>query len=252
VTSLVIEQFGAPLSIREARVLEFARERAADELAGRTVWCASAGRTGRSQARALRACLRSTGDESVRSAPLELHAREPLNRLAERLDSALRGRGGETPLDSEEEQIYSRESQDGDEVSGEAVRPGDVVVVHDPLGAALGSFFKAQGAHVVWRISVGSRQETVIEAWRFLHRRPPRLDAYVIGWRPPARQRFAGGLAALISSPGVVSAKETEAPAGRTGYEEITWTSLLADVVESDHHDRVGGMLHARPAVAAR
>jgi hypothetical protein len=104
----------------------------------------------------------------------------------------------------------------------------------------------------VWRISVGSRQETVVATWRFLHRSPPRLDAYVTGWRPPASRRFARGLAALISSPDVVCAKELEAAAGPTSYEAITWISLLADVVESDRHDRVGGTLHARPAVAAR
>ena len=77
-TSLVIEQFGPPASTREARVLEFSRRRAANELAGRTVWCISAVRAGRSRARALRSCLSTAGDGSVGSGWLDVQAREPL------------------------------------------------------------------------------------------------------------------------------------------------------------------------------
>ena len=44
-TSLVIEQFVAPDSDRAVRRLELTRRRAANDLAGRTVWCvAVAGR----------------------------------------------------------------------------------------------------------------------------------------------------------------------------------------------------------------
>jgi hypothetical protein len=42
VTSLVIEQFATPDTHRKARELELTRRRAADELAGRTVWCITA------------------------------------------------------------------------------------------------------------------------------------------------------------------------------------------------------------------
>ena len=41
-TRLEAERFGEPATLRDLRVLRFARERAVDGLAGRTVWCATA------------------------------------------------------------------------------------------------------------------------------------------------------------------------------------------------------------------
>lgn len=42
VTSVVIEQIEIPASSRQWRAITAARERVADVLAGRTVWCAAA------------------------------------------------------------------------------------------------------------------------------------------------------------------------------------------------------------------
>jgi hypothetical protein len=35
-------------------------------------------------------------------------------------------------------------------------------------------------------------------------------------------------------------------------WQSLGWTSVLADLVERDRDDSVGGMLHARPSVAPR
>jgi trehalose synthase len=259
VTSLVIEQFGAPGTSREARGLEFARRRAVYELAGRTVWCATAARAGLAGAEALRVCLGSAGDGSVSSGRMDVALREPLRQLSERLDAMLRGRSTMEPaLGPADDEAYDESSARGEGFVAGSVRPGDVVVVHDPLGAALASIFRARGAHVVWRVSFGSNQPTVVEAWRFVQRRRPQVDAYVTSWRPQVQRRFRRGVAAFMSSPDVVSAKEV-APRGSreqripdADYDELTWTSLLADVVQADHEEHVGGTLHARPTVAAR
>jgi len=66
------------------------------------------------------------------------------------------------------------------------------------------------------------------------------------GWLGPA------GIAAYISAPGVMSAKQVDASEPDQSYEEICWTAVLADVVRDDRADRVGGTVHARPSVAAR
>jgi hypothetical protein len=47
-------------------------------------------------------------------------------------------------------------------------------------------------------------------------------------------------------------AKEVDADRPGSDYEEIGWTSLLADVVREDRAERVGGTVRARPSVAAR
>src|SRR4051812_33009893 len=57
VTSLTIEQLGLPSSARRMRALDAARARAADELGGRTVWCATALPARRGAAQRLRASL---------------------------------------------------------------------------------------------------------------------------------------------------------------------------------------------------
>jgi trehalose synthase len=257
VTSVVIEDFGAPGSTRDARVLEFARRRAADELAGRTVWCAGAARHGRSEAQALSVCLRSSGElggaEHVDSASIEVEVQGPLMRLTERLDAMLRGIvSAASTLGPAEAEVYAGGVQDGEELVGRDVRPGDVVVLHDPLAAALAQALRARGAHVVWRVAIGRRQAGVVEAWRFLHRIRPALDAYVTAWRVPATRRRTG-LAAFMSSPDVVSAKEIGDSSGRGDtYDELGWASLLADVVQADREERVGGTLRPRPTVAAR
>jgi hypothetical protein len=90
-------------------------------------------------------------------------------------------------------------------------------------------------------------------AWRFLHRTRPGLDAYITAWRSdrPARTGTAR-IAAYVAAPSVVSAKEVDASRSGEGYEEIGWTTLLADVVRDDRTERVGGTVRARPSVAAR
>jgi hypothetical protein len=54
-------------------------------------------------------------------------------------------------------------------------------------------------------------------------------------------------IAALMPSSGVGFAKEFTDRA-----EDLAWSSLLADVLEHDRVECVGGTLHVRPIVAAR
>ena len=75
----------------------------------------------------------------------------------------------------------------------------------------------------------------------------------MIAWRSGlTAPRAHAGVAAYITAAGVVSAKEVDANGPGSDYEEISWTTLLADVVRDDRAERVGGTVHARPSVAAR
>jgi len=71
------------------------------------------------------------------------------------------------------------------------VRPGDIVIIHDPQPAGLAEQAKKLGAHVVWRCHVGidEHNEHSIAGWEFL--RPylePYVDHYIFTDRrfPPA------------------------------------------------------------------
>jgi hypothetical protein len=226
VTTLVIEQFAEPDSHRAVRRLELTRQRAADELAGRTVWCVAVAHSGRSAADALRASLRSLRDDGMATRGITV-------------------RGGQSLVSVIDA---------GDELLGYEVRAGDVVVLHDPIAAALSDAVRARGAHAIWRLHRERLQDAAAEAWGMLHRRRPRVDAYMTAWqrRSPRGVGRVGGVAAFMQSPDVVSAKEVSTGGPERRYGQLGWTSLLAEVVREDHDERVGGTLHARPAVAPR
>lgn len=215
-TTLVIEHFDTPASGRDSRRLELARQRAADDMAGRTVWCATAVPSARSAADALRACLRAMSEEGVGAGSIWVRA-------------------------------------ESDDLVGDDVHAGDVVVLHDPVCAGLAEAVRARGAHAIWRVSPEPRRGPAAELWRSMRVHPPGLDAYIVAWRERHTRRPAtDGLAAFIAAADVVSAKEIAPRRRKPGYDDLGWTSLLADVVRADRNDCVGGTLHARPSVAAR
>jgi hypothetical protein len=225
VTSLVIEQFAAPDSVRAIRRLELTRRRAADELAGRTVWCVSSVRAGRRAADALRRRLRALSDDGLASRGIWMREGVTLTRVTE----------------------------NGDELLGSEVRAEDVVVLHDPIAAALAEAVRARGAHAIWWLPAERLADAADEPWALAHRTRPRVDAYVTAWR----RRGAGGadrasVAAFMSGPNVVYAKELATEEAQRGYSQLGWTSLLAEVVCEDHDEHVGGRLHPRPGVARR
>jgi hypothetical protein len=241
VTSLLLQHLGAPSSAREARALDSARKRAVDELAGRTVWCASALRASGDSAGLLRSSLRWAGDDGVIASRLDVLAGEPLRQLAERLDEMLHGAAYGHPGAGEQE-IYADGMRVGETLVGPDVRADDVVVAHDPLTALLAQAIRERGAHTVWHVSVapGAPGAAVREALAFVRRFTSGLDAYVV--------RSGAHVTALMPSADIVA--DTEAHGDP--YRDVGWGSMLAAVVHADRDETVGGRRHPRPAVAAR
>jgi hypothetical protein len=112
------------------------------------------------------------------------------------------------------------------------VRAGDIVVLHHPLTAEPAEAIRERGAHAVWQL-IAPRE------------RSPGVDAYVVTGRTADGAHV---VAALMPSAGIVSAKQMRGPA----YRDVGWSSLLADIVQTDREECVGGTLHARPAIAPR
>jgi hypothetical protein len=254
VTSFVIEQFHTPDTQRSARRVDSARRRALEQLAGRSVWCIAATPAETPAADALEHCLCAIRDQGVPSQRTLLQLGEPLIGLMQRLDAMLRGVTLFGPaFAAGEEDALRKGRQDGDTLIPDQVTAGDVVVLHDPIAAALAPAIRERGAHAIWRTSIGRWEGSASAAWRFLHRSSPALDAYVIAWRSvPTAPRAHAGVAAYIAAAGVVSAKEVDTNGPGSDYQEIGWATLLADVVREDRAERVGGTVNARPLVAAR
>jgi hypothetical protein len=176
--------------------------------------------------------------EDVRSTMLDVQAGEPLQRLAGRLGAMLSG-SPSTPatLGPADDDVCLDALADADALLDPVVASGDVVVLCDALAALLTSAIRERGAHAVW---FGTGAPVAGQAWGFLRRHGGPADAYVLA----GRTRTAGMLA-VIPAADLVTAK-----AGDRGT--LTWSSVLADVLERDHDEHVGGRLHARPQVAAR
>lgn len=240
-TSLLIQYFGAPSSGREARALDSARRRAVDELAGRTVWCASGLRASGDSAGLLRSSLRWAGDDGVVASRLDVLAGEPLQELAERLDEMLHGAPYARPGAGEQE-ICADGMRGGETLIGPDVRADDVVVVHDPLTALLAQAIRERGAHAVWHVGIapGAPGAAVRDALAFVRRFTSGLDAYVL--------RSGAHVTALMPSADIVADAEVHGDP----YRDVGWGSTLAAVVHADRDETVGGTRHARPAVAVR
>jgi hypothetical protein len=260
--TLLIDRLEPPSSARRARSADLRRARAADRLAGRTVWCVTALPSGRGAARTLRGCL--IADGCVPARELEVAPDEPFRELAARLDQALRLAGALAsqtaveagPLGRREHAMYAEGARGGEALAGDAIGPGDIVVLHDALTAALAEAVRGRGAHVVWAVPLDAApgRAAVAAAWDVLRPHARAIDAMVMSWTDSGdRPRGMEHIGAAMPSPGLLAAKEIAA----TGVEAQAlhnrgWSTLLADIVDRDRGEYVGGTLHARPAVPAR
>jgi hypothetical protein len=246
--SLETERFGVPIGMRAQRVEAFERERAVDQLAGRTVWCAGALRRGRERASGLRERLGWAHDGGVDTARLDVQVSEPLRDAATQLESMLNDVAGDPVAPGRAERaLYRERSARAEADVASRVRSEDVVVLHDPLSAALAHAVRERGGHAVWHVRIAAAPCGALseEAWSFLREFTSDMNAYLVSWS--ARGGSVHRIAALMPSSGIGFVKEFT---GRA--EDLAWSSLLADVLEHDRVECVGGTLHVRPTVAAR
>jgi trehalose synthase len=121
--------------------------------------------------------------------------------ITKRLHNHLYGTPGDGgPLGNAEHDHYREIIQRNEAELAAVVKPGDVVILHDPQPLGMAAPLQARGAIVVWRCHVGidGSNEHTERGWSFL--RPyllhPELAAYVFSrsqfaprWLPPERVR---------------------------------------------------------------
>jgi trehalose synthase len=92
-------------------------------------------------------------------------------RLTKRIHHSLHGANGDgSPLDEEAHRIYEGVMTENAREICARVRPGDVVLLHDPQTAGLAPILQRSGAHVIWRCHIGTDEpnEQVEQGWSFL------------------------------------------------------------------------------------
>jgi hypothetical protein len=246
VTSLLFENFADYSGTRDSRVFALARARAEADLAGRSVWCATAIGGSSAGASALRGCVPG----ALGAEPIELAKDEPLRRIAQRLRALLSRRGDER-LDRADAEDLEDVVLRGERIVGDAVGAGDVVVLEDPLGVLLAPALRERGAHAVLEVRPGSSRgrRGTGPGERVLRGCDAALEARVMIWLEHGRAGVKR-IATAVTSEDVATLKEITAPGSEP--DQICWTTILAEIVELDRIETVGGMLHVRPTVAAR
>ncbi len=106
--------------------------------------------------------------------------------ITKRIHNRIHGSvGDDGDLGSGEAEHYNRVCAENALLLREQVRPGDLVLLHDPQTAGLCAAMRDHGARVVWRSHIGANLENewTRQAWSFLLPHVMRADAFVFSRR---------------------------------------------------------------------
>jgi trehalose synthase len=182
VSSMSPERFGSVLP--PERFEEFERE--LDEgrrlLDGRVVWNVNSTARGGGVAELLQSLVPYARGAGADVRWVVIEGTPEFFTLTKRIHNRLHGSPGDGgALDDQARGIYERVMAQNMPQLMSRVRPGDVVIVHDPQPAGLIRGLRGAGASVIWRCHVGLDRPNDLarEAWRFLLPYFSAADAFV-------------------------------------------------------------------------
>jgi trehalose synthase len=165
-------------------------------LAHRTIWNVNSTATGGGVAEMLQALVGYVEDLDIPIRWSVISGDADFFASTKRLHNLIHGRSDGVALTATDAAHYAAVLAANGEELVTQVRPGDIVLLHDPQTAGLVGALAAAGARVVWRCHIGLDQETAVtrQAWEFLR---PYLGAahgfvftrraYVPSWVPAER-----------------------------------------------------------------
>ncbi len=159
---------------------------ARDLLDGRTVWNVNATAQGGGVAEMLQTLLAYVRGVGVDTRWLVLSALPDFFVITKRLHNALHGEPGDGgPLGAAEQDVVTDTLRSNLDDMVSRVRPGDLVVLHDPQTAGMVDRLRETGAKVVWRCHIGcdTPNASTELGWAFLRPLVERADAFVFSRR---------------------------------------------------------------------
>jgi trehalose synthase len=171
IAALPIERFAEVLDPPAYAAWLALGERARRLLADRVVWCVNSTAQGGGVAEMLHSLLAYTCGAGVDSRWSVMRADAEFVAITKRLHNRLHGAVGDGgPLGAAEREHYEAVTGEAAEELASLLRPGDVVILHDPQTVGMAARVRAAGAHVVWRLHVGADRSdaAVREARAFL------------------------------------------------------------------------------------
>ena len=179
------------------------RSAAADvrhRLAGRTVWNVNSTAAGGGVAEMLQCLVGYIKDLDVPIRWLVISGDAEFFAITKRLHNHLHGHVGDGgPLDHAAARHYAHVLDGSAAELLDRVRPGDVVLLHDPQTAGLAAPLAAAGVRVVWRCHIGldESNDATRAGWEFLRPHLAAAHAYVFSraayvpaWLPDAAVRI--------------------------------------------------------------
>jgi trehalose synthase len=151
--------------------LEMQTERLRAALNGRSIWNVNSTAVGGGVAEMLRSLLAYVRGSGLDARWLVIAGDPDFFAVTKRIHHALHGSPGDgRPLDETAHRQYEATTRRNAAELEAFVRPGDIVVLHDPQTLGLAPVVRALGARVLWRCHVGCDEsnEEVRAAWAFL------------------------------------------------------------------------------------
>ncbi|MFP5334034.1 MAG: glycosyltransferase [Actinomycetes bacterium] len=183
---LPLERLTGLLTPERAQRLMATAEAARRLLGDRVVWNVNATAQGGGVAEMLQTLLAYARGAGVDTRWLVLRGDPAFFAVTKRLHNVLHGEPGDGgPLGDAERRHYEAVLDDNLQAIVHEVRPGDIVLLHDPQTAGLVDGLLATGAHVVWRCHVGRDEpnEQTDRGWEFLRPYLAKAEAHIYSRR---------------------------------------------------------------------
>jgi len=171
VGELSLERFSTVLEPERYEQVSEGIERGGPLFAGRTVWNVSSTARGGGVAEMLSTLLAYARGAGIDARWEVIGGDSEFFALTKRIHNRLHGFDGDGgPLGERESEGYSRSLSASGAALAAKLRPGDVVILHDPQTAGLVPAVLARGVPVVWRCHIGIDRpdERVRDTWGFL------------------------------------------------------------------------------------
>ena len=180
-----VSQLEPVIGAQRLAELTQAGERVRAVLAGRTIWNVNSTAAGGGVAEMLQVLVGYVQDLGISIGWLVITGDARFFAITKRLHNQIHGSLSGAPLGPEDASHYAQMLAPNTVELAARIRPGDVVLLHDPQTAGLAAPLAEAGARVVWRCHIGvDWDDDVTRAgWEFLRPHLAAAEAYVFSRR---------------------------------------------------------------------
>jgi trehalose synthase len=172
-----LADLGQVIGAERLRVLLAGAEDLRRRLRGRSIWQVNSTAVGGGVAEMLQVLMGYLADAELPVYWLVAGGDPEFFGVTKRIHNRLHGAASGPELTAEDSALYAQRTAANAAAVGELIRPGDLVILHDPQTAGMAPGLAKLGATVIWRCHLGSDRRTPVSdaAWEFL--RPFLLSA---------------------------------------------------------------------------